>query len=89
MWYLEACDKAEHVQTVHLLLTRGGINCETAKHLTKVCTPSKANEKPIIPEKAIFKGLLRGEDYSMQAVEKAVEKAVRKKKIHYNKILYQ
>ena len=77
VWYLEPCDSAQHVQIVHLVLSKGGVNCEMAKRLTKVCVPSDKNAKPVVPEKAVFKDLLESDDYSKAKLEQALLKMVR------------
>lgn len=76
VWYLEPCSPTEHVQIVHLLLSKGGTNCEIAKHLTKVCVPSKDNAAAVTPEKAIFKPLLDSKDHSARDVEDFIAKTV-------------
>ena len=50
---MESC--VERVQVVHLLLARGGDDCEIAKHLSRKCAPSPANERPLAPEDAAFR----------------------------------
>jgi hypothetical protein len=43
VWYLEPCDAVDRAQIVHLILSKGGVNCELAKHLTKVPTRKYLN----------------------------------------------
>lgn len=73
VWFLKACIEAEHSQTVHLILSKGGIQCDITKHLTKVCIPSTDNKLPITPNKAMFKDLLEGnQPVSKEQLEEAI-----------------
>ena len=77
MWYLEPCHPTEHTQIVHLILSKGGTNCEMAKHITKVCVPSKEGRGVTTPEKAVLKPLLDGyKDHSAQKVDDLISKTV-------------
>ena len=73
---MEICDPVEKVQVVHLILAEGGTNCEIVRHLTKDCEPSKDNDHPVMPQKAIFKDLLLSQNHSMAALEDSIDKAV-------------
>ena len=71
VWYMESC--VERVQVVHLLLARGASDdCEIARHLSRKCAPSAANDRPVTPEDAAFRALLDGKDRSRAALEKAI-----------------
>lgn len=77
VWFLKACIEAEHSQTVHLILSKGGIQCDITKHLTKVCIPSTDNKLPITPNKAMFKDLLEGnQPVSKEQLEEAIANMV-------------
>ena len=54
---MESC--VERVQVVHLLLARGANGCEIAKHLSRKCAPSGANDRPVTPEDAAFRGAIQ------------------------------
>ena len=69
---------------MHLILAEGGNNCEIVRHLTKECSPSKENDHPVMPKKAIFKELLLSQNHSVDALEDAINKTV---KIHLNNSL--
>ncbi|TRY70679.1 hypothetical protein TCAL_05431 [Tigriopus californicus] len=74
VWFLEACIEAEHSQTVHLILSKGGVQCDITKHLTKVCIPSQDNKHPITPSKALFKDLLEGnQPVSKEGLQETIE----------------
>ncbi len=78
VWYLESCDAASHSQIVHLILSKGGTECEIAKHLTRVCEPTEENRNLSTPDGALFKDMLDGKERSKEALEKAINQTVPK-----------
>ena len=83
---MESC--VEGTQVVHLILARGGDGCEIAKHLTRKCAPSAANERPVAPGDATFKALLEGKDRSRAALEDAIAGEVSRQQLSWPIYMY-
>ena len=75
MWYIEPCSTDEHLQKVHLILTKGSVTCRVTKKLSKVCVPGDKN-KMVTPSKAVFRDLLASKDHSSQAIKEAIDREV-------------
>ena len=61
---------------MHLILSKGADSCEVTKHLNKVCVPSSQNEKPVTPEKAMFKELLESKEPKSSSLRNMIDNAV-------------